>query len=460
MPLQAPARPLLAAALLLTVVLLPVAASQADERHVPQSLWGVKGDVGLTVLEELLTNHADRSWWQARPTGDGVRVGVIDTGIDLSHPDLEGSLACGYCWRDFVGEGAEPYDNHGHGTHVAGIIAGRGHWQVNPLNSYFPTGARGMATGAELIVAKAMNSTGGGDDSRVAEAIEWALDPDGDPTTEDGAQIIHLSLGVRSPDDMDGQVRAGSETEEVVREAIERGVFVIMSAGNQADQGPATPGQVPGVIAVGALDADGELLSFTNRGEGVDVYAPGVVMSAWPAGLDEDGIRDGYTGLAGTSQAAPVVTGGLALAIGANPELAQGGGATKVTHIEDLVRSTGERFEPGVVRFDAAGLLETQDLGTSKVAWTVVGTVALFTLIVLGIAGRLAFRLLRKHAHEYSERQPGDRTPGAQRATQQPSSEDERSGELEPASSETGGDVSEDASARSFGRPQDDDLRP
>lgn len=404
------------AGLLLLVPAVVAPAQTADRSFVPESLWGVKSDVELSVVREFVTNVGDRPFWKARPSGEGVRIALIDTGLAPSHPDLDGVLACGHCWKDFVDGRRQPYDDNGHGTHVAGILVGNGHLQPNPLNAYFPTGARGLAPQAELIVAKAMNRSGGGSDERVAEAIRWAMNPDGEPNTGDEPHILHLSLGVRAPTADDGQVEAGSKTVQAVREAIERGIFVVMSAGNQGEQGPAPPGNVDGVLAVGGLDAQGQLLPFSNRGQGVDIYAPGVIMSSWPADLDEDGIEDRYTGLAGTSQAAPVVTGGLALAIDANPKLMQQAGAVKVQHIEEVVRSTADRESPGARTLrvlDANALIASQDQGTSELAWPQIGVAATLALLLIGGLGRVGWRALERFVEERSDEEPAGPPAGS-----------------------------------------------
>lgn len=394
---------LLAAVLLVTSLAVgPVAAQQSDAL-VPQSLWGVKSDVGLGLVGEYVTNHGDRSFWEARPSGEDVRVAVVDTGVDLSHPDLQGSLACEHCWRDLVHERPDPYDDHGHGTHVSGIIAADGHLQWNPLQGYFPTGAQGVASDAELIVAKAMNESGQSSDQRVAEAVEWAVDPDGTPGTGDEPHVLHLSIAVDAPADGQGNVDAGSRTEQAVQGAIEQGVHVVLSAGNQGLEGPANPGHVDGVLAVGALTSQGDVYEQSNRGEGVGVFAPGVVLSTWPRALDEDGIGDGYTGLAGTSQAAPVVTGALALTLGASPELRDASSATTVKHLASMVVETSRSVETeaGTVNvLDAGALLASQDEGTSEVALGVVAGFAFFTLAVVLLAVRAGWRALGSFVEE------------------------------------------------------------
>lgn len=399
------------AVLILSLATVGPAVAQQDApggRFVPKSLWGVKSDVGLGFAREFGTNYADRSFYEARPSGQGVRVAVIDTGITPSHPDLDGTLACGHCWRDFVDQRTQPYDDNGHGTHVSAIISGNGHWQVNPLKAYFPTGARGLAPESELIVAKAMNASGGGSDARVAESIRWATDPDGEPGTGDEPHILHLSLGVRAPTAEDGQVDAGSKTETAVREAIEDGIIVVMSAGNQGQRDPAPPGNVDGVLAVGGLKSGGEPLPFSNRGPDVDVYAPGVVLSAWPPDLDDDGIEDAYTGLAGTSQAAPVVTGALALAVEANPALT-GGDAAKVQHVESIVRSTSHTVSTpdGSLRMlDANALLISQDRGAEDLALGVLTVLGLLALIGLYIVGRMGWHALEGYVERQEDTPP------------------------------------------------------
>ncbi len=440
--------------LVVSAALAPMAAAQQDgaeqgERLVSQSLWGVKQSVGLTLAREYATNYGERAFWEERPDGEGVRVAIVDTGIDLDHPDLATSLACGHCWRDLVNQRPAPYDDHGHGTHVAGILAGRGHTQLNPLESYFPTGARGIAPGAELIVAKAMNASGTGKDARVAEAVSWSLDPDGDPATDDGADIIHLSLGIEDPSQRTvpggPRVDTGSETEQAVRRAIEAGVFVVMSAGNQGREEAAPPAGVDGVIAVGALDGSGRVLSFSNTGRHVDVYAPGVVTSAWPLGLDEDGIEDGYTGLAGTSQAAPVVSGVLALALEAGPSLQAGGGATKVAHMEELVQRTGQPVDQGpagAVQVDAAAVVASQDAGADGMAWGVVIMFTLLALALVAFLGRLLWGLLARAVEEQNGEQgprPGAAAQaGAGQASQSDPEEDESSAESSSSSTGSG----------------------
>jgi subtilisin family serine protease len=407
--------------LLAILVLASAAPALAQQERVPKSLWGVRGDVGLGFVEQFFTNYGDRSFYEARPSGEDVRVAVVDTGIDTKHPDLDDTMACNDCWKpnfDCQGEdetapatAPEPFDDNGHGTHVSGIIAGDGHAQLNPTNSYFPTGAWGIAPDTELVVAKAMNATGGGSDECVAEAVRWSLDPDGVPDSGDEPHIVHLSLGVQSSD---GSVPTGSKTEKAVEEAIEQGVFVVMSAGNQGQRGPAAPGNVDGVIAVGALGSDGQPLEMSNRGEGVDVFAPGVIMSTFPKNLDDDGIRDGYTGLAGTSQAAPVVTGGLSLVLDANPELREGGDEIKVYYVESLIERTGTPTSSGsaqFVTFDGGQLVAAEDAGTSDWAGWLVAAFGVAALLVAVVLGRAGFTLLQSYVEDEEETTPPNREP-------------------------------------------------
>lgn len=275
-------------------------------------------------------------------TGAGVKVAVIDTGIDLSHPEFNGVKIQ---WADLVNHKTEAYDDHGHGTHVAGIIAAQGTW--NTIWSGFRL--KGIAPGVSLIIIKAMDSEGNGDESRVASGITTAVSA--------GADIIVLSLG--------GQTRAvfGTNTENAVKNAISKGVYVVAAAGNldkknnEADCNITSPASVEGVIAVGAIDKDSRIADFSCQGTGKEgngqvlpglpspvsnsrdphkkpeVVAPGVeVLSAWKGG--------GYALASGTSQSAPIVGGLLALILESKPELANKNQATVFDVKEKLMVSS------------------------------------------------------------------------------------------------------------------------
>jgi subtilisin family serine protease len=243
-------------------------------------------------------------------TGRGIKVAVVDTGIDGSHEMLEGKIILE---KNFSSE-AGVKDLHGHGTHAAGIIAG----SVRQGGAF-----DGIAPDAVLINAKALNADGYGTNISVISAINWAVDPDNDTSTDDGADVINISLGgaYYEPD---------SPLERAVREAVERGVLVVASAGNCSAENPSprcngfigvtTPGSSPYALTVGAVDANSAWADFSSgeiiTGTGIkpDVAAPGVgITSAW--------VNNSYASKSGTSMAAPFISGVGALLLEANPSL-------------------------------------------------------------------------------------------------------------------------------------------
>ncbi|QEG00822.1 Subtilisin DY [Stieleria maiorica] len=250
--------------------------------------------------------------WAAGYRGQGVTVAVIDTGVDLDHPDLVDSLyinrgeiagngidddgngfiddVSGY---DFVGGDAWADDGNGHGTHVAGTIAAGD-------NGF---GVTGVAPDAKILPVRVLDDSGSGSDAGVAAGIRYAADS--------GAQIINLSLG--------GD--ASSRIAAAINYAISLGSLVIAAAGNESATSPSYPARhsaaSTGVLSVGAYDVDGRIAGFSNdvgNSGAVQIDAPGVrVYSAYVGG--------GYRSLSGTSMASPHVAGVAALTLSANPQL-------------------------------------------------------------------------------------------------------------------------------------------
>ncbi len=237
--------------------------------------------------------------------GTGVTVCIVDTGIDLTHPDLQGvSLVA---WHDYVRGRPEPYDDEGHGTAMAGIIFARGR-------------IHGVAPAADLIAVKAISSSGSGTDSQVANAITFCIDPNRDGDASDGAEVISLSLG-GGPHPILGD---NSLTKVAVDSAMDRGVIVVAAAGNdgQNDDGDVeSPASVERVIAVGAVDRAGAIAPFSSMGSPTsgfppvarqdpnkkpEVVAPGVEIAT----LLSEGR---YAYVSGTSPAAALVSGLVAL---------------------------------------------------------------------------------------------------------------------------------------------------
>jgi len=244
--------------------------------------------------------------------GSGVGICVIDTGIDPNHEFLAGRVVG---WKDWVNARPDPYDDHGHGTHVSGIAAGR---PTSAANA--PYG--GVATGAVLVGAKVLAANGFGADADVVSAIEWcAARPD--------VHVISMSLGSPGSDGSD----AGSQAADA---AIAAGKVVVAAAGNDGDA-PGTissPGVATDVITVGAAsdpsglsgptdtDAGIYLAGFSGRGPTTnseaptkpDVVAPGLSVVSAKAGT-----TGSYVTMSGTSMATPFVSGVVALGLEATP---------------------------------------------------------------------------------------------------------------------------------------------
>jgi minor extracellular protease Epr len=217
-------------------------------------------------------------------TGSGVRVAVLDTGIDVKHPDLK--VAGG---ASFV-KGSKGYgDDNGHGTHVAGIIAA--------LDNEI--GVVGVAPGAELYAVKVLNKQGSGFISWVVAGIEWSI--------SSGMQIISMSFGSTSD---------STTLHRVITVAYSRGIVLVAAAGNSGPgygtvEYPAKYGEV---IAVGATDASDKAASWSSRGPELELVAPGVsIYSTYKGGT--------YATLSGTSMACPHVAGTVALMLQKKPGL-------------------------------------------------------------------------------------------------------------------------------------------
>ena len=244
-------------------------------------------------------------------TGTGVTVAVIDTGIYYTHPDLGGGFGPGYKvigGYDFFNNDSDPMDDNGHGTHVAGIIAGSG-------------GIEGVAPGASLLAYKVLGADGSGPMSDVIEAIDASIDPNNDGSSSDHADVISMSLG-GSGDSQDPICLA-------VQRAVEAGVVVVVAAGNS---GPsvgtvASPGVSPYAVTVGAVNSTGALANFSSRGPTSDmlmkpdVSAPGVdILSTVPYTGTQHSSSTGYMTMSGTSMATPHVSGAAALLVQLHPD--------------------------------------------------------------------------------------------------------------------------------------------
>ncbi|HWI63914.1 MAG TPA: S8 family serine peptidase, partial [Symbiobacteriaceae bacterium] len=233
--------------------------------------------------------------WNLGYTGAGVNVAVLDTGVDYTHPALAGHVVKG---PDLINNDNDPMDGHGHGTHVAGIIASQDQRR------------RGVAPGATIIAVKVLSDEGYGSDEQIIAGIDWAV--------MHGADVINLSLGGPGGGGADALAQA-------VDNAVKSGVVVVVAAGNS---GPdfstvGSPGDARLALTVGASDNDRQLQSWSSRGPTLDgrqkpdVVAPGSgIVSLAPGGE--------WQPMDGTSMATPHVSGLAALllqATGAEPLL-------------------------------------------------------------------------------------------------------------------------------------------
>lgn len=230
---------------------------------------------------------ANKVWELLGMTGKNIKVAVIDTGIQGDHPDLEGKVVA---WRDFIHSEKTAYDDDGHGTHVAGTIAGNGTEGIHT----------GVAPGVQLIGAKVLDNEGKGTYTTVLSGMQWAA--------ENEADILNLSLG-------------GPQTDAfntIFEDLNSLGIFPVIAAGNSGPD-PSTigsPGSHPLAFTIGATDLDDNIAAFSSRGpvqtvDGnlivkPDVVAPGVdIVSTWYKG--------GYARMSGTSMATPYTAGAVAL---------------------------------------------------------------------------------------------------------------------------------------------------
>jgi len=231
-------------------------------------------------------------------TGKGVRVAVLDTGMDLKHPDFKGRSIR----RASFINGESVQDKHGHGTHCIGTACG----------SAKVRGRRyGVAPEAKIFAGKVLSNKGSGPDQSILNGINWAV--------RNNCQVISMSLGSRVQ-----QGQAHSPIYELIaKRALARGSLIIAAAGNDSRRAffvapVSRPANCPSILAVGALDARMGIGRFSNAGLNanggqVDIAGPGVrVFSSWP-------MSDRYRFLNGTSMATPHAAGIAALLAEANP---------------------------------------------------------------------------------------------------------------------------------------------
>jgi hypothetical protein len=252
----------------------------------------------ISILEDDLDwgvddTQADQVWGGAENAvdvvsgnyaGQGVKVAIIDTGIDYTHSDLNDNYVGGY---DFVDDDSDPMDEHNHGTHCAGIVAAEDN----------EAGVIGVAPHASLYGVRVLNAQGSGTIADIVAGIDWTVD--------NGMDVISMSLGASSGD---------SSLEAACDNANAAGVVVVCASGNDYGSSISYPAHYDSTIAVGAIDSSHNIASFSNVGPEQCVVAPGVNIYST--------VRGGsYQQMSGTSMACPMVSGVSALMLSADSTL-------------------------------------------------------------------------------------------------------------------------------------------
>jgi subtilisin family serine protease len=262
---------------LLSLLLLPAPAAAADPRRGEQ--WNL----------DLIQSDAAH----AVSTGSGAVVAVVDSGTQFDHPDLAGHVGQGY---DFVQNDATPQDGNGHGTHVGGII---GAASGNGI------GVESIAPGATMMPVRVLDDNGGGSTDTVAKGVDYAR--------THGADVINLSLGSDVP--LVGAM-GGDAFDAAMHRALAAGIVVVAASGNNGVPVCEQPAANEGLLCVGAVDRRKQRSFFSSFGSGLGLVAPGGSGTGVPG---EDVLStykgSGYEELAGTSQAAPHVSGVAALLV-------------------------------------------------------------------------------------------------------------------------------------------------
>jgi serine protease AprX len=283
-------------------------------------------------------------------TGAGAAICILDTGLDATHEQFDTKTVT---FKDFVGTETTPYDDHGHGTHVANIAAGDGTGGANAATF------RGVAPGSALFVGKVLDSAGSGNDSQIIAGIQWCA-------SQSTVRVISMSIGTLEPSDgLDALSQA------VNNAVAANGKVAVIAAGNSGDlrQTVGSPGAAANAITVGAVaewsapvnagagrHSDGVYLApFSSRGPTLsnvvkpDVTAPGVTVTA--AMANQAGGAT-YATYSGTSMATPFVAGTAALALATNPSLTP-------SQVRSLIEGTAQDRGPAGKDNDwGAGLLD------------------------------------------------------------------------------------------------------
>jgi len=268
-------------------------------------------------LQYGLVNIRAPQGWDYSTGSAAVIIAIVDTGVDLSHPDLAAKIVPGH---NSINVLSSPQDDNGHGTHAAGIAAASGNNGV---------GMAGVSWGARIMPVKVLYASGSGFSSDVAEGITWAADH--------GAQVINLSLGGALP---------STALQDAVNYAYNKGIILVAAAGNTSSNFVLYPARYPNVIAVGAVDSANKRLSNSTIGPELDLVAPGAFIYSTVIG--------GYGYKNGTSMAAPYVSGLAAILRSVNSSPASITFQMESTALDLGTAGIDDSYGFGLIQMDAA----------------------------------------------------------------------------------------------------------
>lgn len=257
----------------------------AEPNHVYQALDYYPNDPYWSYQWALPKIEAPKAWELSRGS-PGVIIAILDTGVDYNHPDLKTKVLTGID-KDFVNKDDDAMDDHGHGTHVAGIAA------AATNNS---KGVAGVCPECKILPVKVLDKWGGGTDDILVKGIDYAV--------QQGAQVINLSLGGNN---------CSKTLANAINAAFEQGVLIIAASGNDGYKtSMAYPARSSRVVSVGAVNQYDMETDFSQRDETLDLLAPGDIIYSTDLG-------GGYAFKTGTSMAAPHVAGVAGLIWGRYP---------------------------------------------------------------------------------------------------------------------------------------------
>lgn len=352
--------------------------------------------VKIDLIDSVNEIGASKAWTRISASGlpvdgTGIRVGIIDSGIDYRHPDLGGCFGpkCkvlgGY---DFFNNDTDPLDENGHGTHVAAIVGGRGAYIEQATGA--SKSIMGVAPGVSLVALKVFGSASSTSVSTIIAAVEACVDPNGDGDPSDKLDVCNMSLGARggSPDDI---------LSTAVDKAVQAGVVMVVAAGNEGpgDQSISSPGTARNAITVAASCKDGDISGYCSRGRIAtfssrgpipnfpsivkpNISAPGVnICAAAATGATipsrQPCLDKMHVQLSGTSMATPHIAGAVALLRQAHPSLspaeikdvlmagatdlklpieAQGAGVVNIAASLDILGEEGITVHGGTFSYD------------------------------------------------------------------------------------------------------------